>query len=399
ALGLRPLQRQERGLCADVAHRHAVACVTRDPGEVGGRIRCIHDQHEAVGREPEHDQVVQHTARVVAENRVLPVTVAETADVVHGQLLAQRRRSLPAQLDLAHVAHVEQAAVRPHGAMLVERPGVGDRHVPAGELHDARPELAMRLEERGTPAHHAAPVRSAAVTVLASSIATVIGPTPPGTGGVWLARSAAGPNSTSPRTLPSAPRLIPTSITTEPGFTHSPRTRPPRPAAAIRTSAFPTSPARSAVREWHMVTVACRSSSRKATGLPTRRLRPTTTARAPRGGAPTSSSGRITPSGVRGRRPGCPAMRWPWLTGWSPSTSFAGGIASITACASRPAGRGGCPRRPCTRAACPSPWTSSSSSACAVLAGSRWPNDAMPTSRQARSLLPTYTCDATSSPT
>src|SRR4030095_15238186 len=213
-------------------------------------------------------------------NRVLPVTVAETADVVHGQLLAQRRRSLPAQLDLAHVAHVEQAAVRPHGAMLVERPRVGDRHVPAGELHDARPELAMRLEERGTPAHHAAPVRSAAVTVLASSIATVIGPPPPGTGVMWLARSAAGPNSTSPRTLPSAPRLIPTSITTAPARTHSPRTRPawpgghtrapsctptslppaparphsprPRPAwpaAATSTSARPTSPARSAVRE------------------------------------------------------------------------------------------------------------------------------------------------------
>jgi len=45
------------------------------------------------------------------------------------------------------------------------------------------------------------------------NIATVIGPTPPGTGVIYAAFSAALSNSTSPTNFPST-RLIPTSMTT-----------------------------------------------------------------------------------------------------------------------------------------------------------------------------------------
>src|SRR5699024_1293622 len=51
--------------------------------------------------------------------------------------------------------------------------------------------------------------RSAASTTLASSIARVIGPTPPGFGETHPATSAAA-GSTSPRIFPSSPRLTPT---------------------------------------------------------------------------------------------------------------------------------------------------------------------------------------------
>ena len=55
------------------------------------------------------------------------------------------------------------------------------------------------------------------MTVLRNSIAIVIGPTPPGTGVISPARSAADSNWTSPLS-PFSVRLMPTSITAAPGL-------------------------------------------------------------------------------------------------------------------------------------------------------------------------------------
>jgi hypothetical protein len=74
---------------------------------------------------------------------------------------------------------------------------------------------------------------------------------------------------------------MPTSITHAPSFTMSFVTVPGRPAATHRTSARRVCAARSRVRVWHIVTVACRPSRSCARGLPTSRERPITTASAP----------------------------------------------------------------------------------------------------------------------
>src|SRR5256885_2837705 len=57
----------------------------------------------------------------------------------------------------------------------------------------------------------------AADTVLSSSIAMVIGPTPPGTGVIAPATSRAASKSTSP-TRPSSVRFMPTAIPAAPGL-------------------------------------------------------------------------------------------------------------------------------------------------------------------------------------
>src|SRR5689334_23002414 len=124
-----------------------------------------------------------------------------------------------------------------------------------------------------------------------------------------------------------------------------------------------------------------------------------TTARAPGSATPVSSSSRSTPSGVQGRSPGSPATRCPWLTGWSPSTSFSGDSASSTARASSGAGSGSCTRMPWTSPRRPSSRTSATSSCCPTLAARRCPKERIPTSAHAFSLLPTYRRDAGSSPT
>ena len=59
----------------------------------------------------------------------------------------------------------------------------------------------------------------AARRVLASSMARVMGPTPPGTGVMYDALSTTASKSTSPTIFPFSSRLMPTSMTTAPCFT------------------------------------------------------------------------------------------------------------------------------------------------------------------------------------
>src|SRR5262249_7351417 len=58
-------------------------------------------------------------------------------------------------------------------------------------------------------------------TVLSSSIAIVIGPTPPGTGLIHPAFWLTDSKSTSPQSFPSGNLFVPTSITMAPSFTMS----------------------------------------------------------------------------------------------------------------------------------------------------------------------------------
>ena len=99
--------------------------------------------------------------------------------------------------------------------------------------------LARRRPARAIGATGAACMRrSAASTVLTSSMVIVIGPTPPGTGEIQPATSFTPSKSTSPASLPSGVRLVPTSMTTAPGLTMSAVTRLRLPTAATSTSAW-----------------------------------------------------------------------------------------------------------------------------------------------------------------
>src|SRR5207244_1295660 len=142
--------------------------------------------------------------------------------------------------------------------------------------------------------HLAAP---AARKQFSRSMAIVIGPTPPGTGVMAPATSAAEAKSTSPASEPSRSRLTPTSMTQAPGLTIRPVTSFARPTAATSMSALRATFSRSRVFEWQMVTVASFCNRSSASGLPTMFERPMTTAWLPAIGMPPCSSRRITPAG------------------------------------------------------------------------------------------------------
>src|SRR4051794_12166974 len=189
-------------------------------------------------------------------------------------------------------------------------------------------DVERRLRHAGCAAR---PARSAARTTFCSSIARVIGPTPPGLGATWPATSTTS-SATSPAIFPST-RLTPTSSTAAPGLTISAVIRPGTPAAATTMSAPPTWAARSRVPVWQSVTVAFsdRRVSSSPSGRPTVTPRPITTTSAPAIGTSKRRSSSTMPTGVQGSGPGTLSTSRPRLVGCSPSASFSGSIAARTA--------------------------------------------------------------------
>src|SRR4029077_19539789 len=160
---------------------------------------------------------------------------------------------------------------------------------------------------------------SAASTTLASSIARVIGPTPPGIGASQPATSATS-GATSP-TSPASVRVMPTSSTAAPGLTMSAVSSPGRPAATTTMSAARVCAARSFVPVWHSVTVAFseRRVSSNPSARPTVMPRPTTVTSAPAISTPYRRSSTSGPCGVHGSGPSSPSPSLPRLTGCRPS--------------------------------------------------------------------------------
>jgi UDPglucose 6-dehydrogenase len=153
---------------------------------------------------------------------------------------------------------------------------------PRGVWGDRSPQERGGLGGRPPTAKRA----SAASTTLVSSMARVIGPTPPGMGASQPATSA-----TSAATSPTSPvpvRVIPTSTTAAPGLTMSAVSRPGRPAATTTMSAVLVCAARSLVPVWQSVTVAfsVRLVSSRPSARPTVMPRPTTVTSAPAMGTP-----------------------------------------------------------------------------------------------------------------
>mmetsp|Transcript_11886 Transcript_11886/g.31409 ORF Transcript_11886/g.31409 Transcript_11886/m.31409 type:complete len:222 (+) Transcript_11886:103-768(+) len=193
----------------------------------------------------------------------------------------------------------------------------------------------------------------ARLSVFFRSMAMVIGPTPPGTGVISDATSTASANATSPTSrwpsffVASSTALMPTSITTQPGFSQSPRRNSGFPMAATTMSASCTMAFMSSVREWQTVTVASMDWSSDATGMPTMLDLPMTTARLPAIFTPERWSSSMQPAGVHGTaRGGSPPFRQrlPTFIAEKPSASFSTLMAFSTAASSMWDGRGSCTR-------------------------------------------------------
>ena len=98
------------------------------------------DAEEKILR-PAHvdQQVVHHAARRVAHRRVEHAAGKQAGDVIRHEVIEKAGGLGAAHVDLAHVADVEEAGGAAHGLVLLEDAAVLHRHLPAGEIHHARP--------------------------------------------------------------------------------------------------------------------------------------------------------------------------------------------------------------------------------------------------------------------
>ena len=96
-----------------------------------------------------HDDVVDDAAAGVEQQRVLRLAVGDLATGCRRARSRGRRGSLrPAYLDLGHVRDVEDAGRGAHGVVLGEVGGVAHRHLPAGEVGEARTGVHVDVVER-----------------------------------------------------------------------------------------------------------------------------------------------------------------------------------------------------------------------------------------------------------
>src|SRR5690606_7553271 len=192
-----------------------------EPGphhETADRVAGQQQPHQGSGRERARDDVPEQ-----------PDLALDQQPDGHGQ---PDRKSPPQAEGLAAPPPRQTVALRG----LRER-GVG--------LLVVRPRWRWRGGHRDAVPAPARSARSAASTTLTSSMARVIGPTPPGFGEIHPATSATSA-ATSPAILPSR-RATPTSRTAAPGRTMSAVTRSGTPAADTTTSARRVCAARSRV--------------------------------------------------------------------------------------------------------------------------------------------------------
>ena len=86
--------------------------------------------------------------RLVRQERVLGIAVVEPGDVVRQHFLQEVQRRRAVHVDLAHVRHVEGAAVRADRPVLLDDPLVLNGHLPPGEGNHSRARFEVARVQR-----------------------------------------------------------------------------------------------------------------------------------------------------------------------------------------------------------------------------------------------------------
>jgi hypothetical protein len=121
-------------------HRHRVAGrldVFGDMSVIGRNVRRVDDQQEMLFGQPVHEQVVDERTGGAHQAGIVGLADLQLRRVVARNALDRVERVSARDLDLAHVADVEQAGARAHGHVFGDDAGVFDRHIPAAEGHHA----------------------------------------------------------------------------------------------------------------------------------------------------------------------------------------------------------------------------------------------------------------------
>src|SRR5712692_7299695 len=148
-VSLPSLYRHQRSLGTHIVQLGAIAVEPDEPLAIHVDIRGVDAQHVMLRRKPIDDEIIDRAAAGRAHQRVLGLAVGEARRGICQRMLEQRERPRPAQVELAHVAQVENAGGRTHRQVLFDYAGVAERHLEAAKLRHSRAELAMQTEKGG----------------------------------------------------------------------------------------------------------------------------------------------------------------------------------------------------------------------------------------------------------
>ena len=107
---------------------------------IGFDIRRVDAQHVALRAGAINDQIVDRTAVLRAQNRVLRLAFLEPRSRIGERPFEQFQRARSAYLEFAHVAQVEETRGGAHREMFLDNPAEADRHREAAELGHPRAE-------------------------------------------------------------------------------------------------------------------------------------------------------------------------------------------------------------------------------------------------------------------
>ncbi len=133
--GLRSLHRQQTVPVSIVLHRGCCRVVLDDPLVVLVLVRGIDHQEEVIFGHAINQQIVGQRSLRIHQAVVVGLPDGKSGRVIAGDFLQESEGMRTLQLDLSHVADVEQAGGSTHGHVLGGNAAVLHRHIPPAEIH------------------------------------------------------------------------------------------------------------------------------------------------------------------------------------------------------------------------------------------------------------------------
>ena len=106
--------------------------------------------HQNLGIQSVHHNIVEDAAIVGAAQRVLRTTGCQSRNVVRSERLDECQRIRAAKPQPSHVREIEQADCRANGGVLGDDALILNWHLPAAELDESRTGRHVLIKQRGT---------------------------------------------------------------------------------------------------------------------------------------------------------------------------------------------------------------------------------------------------------
>ena len=154
-LSTRTLNSHQRSLIRLVHELNVeIAQALAHRSKVSVNVRSVRNDHELLIAQTVSNQVVNHAALVVDQDRVLCLTDLQDGHVRHQSVIQERTRIRTGHTELTHVGQVENTGTSTDSLMLSNVISVLQGHIPAAEVGERSAKLLVDRVQRGLLGGH-----------------------------------------------------------------------------------------------------------------------------------------------------------------------------------------------------------------------------------------------------